>query len=137
MFAHYGIALSQASKQVDSLKMLLETAEATVYRKLRDQANEDKEKVTEAQLDKSVARHPRVLSIKKALNEAKQIEANAKTAVEAFRHRRDMLIQQGLLAREEMKGEVVIAERNARQDVEAGQRSRLLDSMRTKREEIV
>lgn len=109
MLAHYGVLASKASRQVDLLKMLLETAEAAVYKALRKKALDDGEKVTEAQLEKMVARNEKVLAFKKAIVEAKQIEANGKIAVEAFKHRRDMLIQHGLISREEMKGELSIA----------------------------
>jgi siroheme synthase len=74
------------------------------------------EKVTEALLDKLVTRHERVTIVKKALNEAKQIEAIAKTAVEAFRHRKDMLVQHGATEREEMKGELVTKLRSGREE---------------------
>jgi len=116
LLVHYGVQSSRASRQVDDLKMLLEVTEAKVYRRIRDEVAAKGEKVTEAQLEKLVATHPQVIEVKKALNEAKQIEANAKIAVEAFRHRKDMLVSQGLLAREELKGEVSI---NRRKEAEA------------------
>lgn len=108
LFSHYGILASNASRQVDVVKLLLENTEAAVYKILRDQAATNGEKVTEAQLDKLVTRHPRVIAMKKSLNEAKRVEANAKIAVESFRHRRDMLVQMGLISREEMKGDITI-----------------------------
>lgn len=112
LFAHYGTLAAKASRQVDDLKMLLEVTEAKVYRVVRDEFAKAGTKVTEAQLEKTVAVHPQVIAVKKALNEARQIEATAKTAAEGFRHRRDMLVQQGLISREEMKGELSIARRN-------------------------
>jgi hypothetical protein len=119
LFAHYGELAAKASRQVDNLKLVLENTEAAVYRVIRDEVTDRGEKVTEGLLDKLVTRHERVINTKKALNEAKQIEAVAKTAVEAFRHRRDMLVQQGLIMREELKGEVAIGARNVReQEVE-------------------
>lgn len=116
LFIHYGVLAAKASRQVDNVKMLLEVCEAKVYRKLRDAAVKEGSKVTEAQLGQSVAQNTEVVGIRRALNEAKQIEATAKTAVEGFRHRRDMLVQQGLLAREEIRGEVSIARRDAADD---------------------
>lgn len=109
MFAHYGVLAADASRQVDNFKFLLEQAEAAVYRKVRDAAVANGEKVTEVLLDKQVSRNPKIIALKKALNEAKQIESVGKTAVESFRHRRDMLVQHGLISREEMKGELSIA----------------------------
>lgn len=116
LFAHYGVLAAKASRQVDDVKMLLENVEAKVYRKVRDEAATEGVKLTEAQVEKQVVTHEQVIAFRKALNEAKQIEAIAKTAVEAFRHRRDMLVQQGLISREEMKGELSIAAKRAHED---------------------
>lgn len=112
--AHYGELAAKASKQVDDLKLLLEVGEAKAYRTLRDEAVSKGEKVTEALLEKLVIGEPRVIAFKKALNEAKQIEANAKTAVEAFRHRKDMIVQQGADDREEFKSEAAMTAISAR-----------------------
>ncbi len=125
---HYGMLAARASRQVHDLELLLEITEGKVGRVTRDKAAEEakaeyeeakktdpkakpEKKTTEAQIAGAVATHPRVIALKKAINEARQIEAQAKTAVEAFRQRRDMLVQAGLLSREEMKGEVSIAKR--------------------------
>lgn len=113
LFAHYGELAARASRQVDDIELLLENAEAKVYRLIRQDAATTGEKVTEVMLDKQVAVHPRVVQFKRALIEAKQIEATAKIYVEAFRSRKDMLVQQGAQAREEFKGEVFIAARSA------------------------
>jgi vacuolar-type H+-ATPase subunit H len=113
LFAHYGELHARAARQVDDLELLLENAEAKVYRMLRDDASKKGEKVTEAMLEKFVSVHPQVVQFKRALNEARQIEATAKVYVEAFRNRKDMLVQQGAQAREEYKGEVFIAARSA------------------------
>lgn len=114
IFAHYGMILADASRQVDVVELLLEQAEAAVYKLLRDQAAVAGEKITETMLEKQVVRHPRVVGFKRALNEAKRVESMCKTAVEAFRQRRDMLIQQGSTSREELKGELRIREVSAR-----------------------
>lgn len=142
LFSHYGVLAADASRQVDVIKLLLENTEAAVYQIERSAANQIAaeaaaealatkskapiEKVTEAMLEKKVARHPRVIAMKKALNEAKRIEATGKIAVEAFRHRRDMLVQHGLISREEMKGDLRIAEKNAREGAVDASRERAL-----------
>lgn len=113
LLVHYGMLASKSSRQVDDFKLLLETTEAKVYRLLRDEFVKIGDKFTEKQLENAVATDKRVINLKRCLNEAKQIEANAKIAVEGFRHRRDMLVQQGLLSREEMKGEVFVNRRQA------------------------
>lgn len=119
---HYGMIAAKATRQTNDLELSLEVAEAKVYRNLRDVSASAGEKVTEAQLAKNVAIHPTIVALHKALNEAKQVEAQAKTAVEAFRQRRDMLVQAGLLSREEMKGEVSISRRHEVEEMRDDQR---------------
>lgn len=106
LFAHYAEIHANAERQVDDLKLLLEAAESRVYRELRDIYTVTKEKVTEAFLEKEVAAHKNIRTIKLALNEAKQIAAIAKGGVEAFRHRKDMLVQNGATERQEREGEM-------------------------------
>ena len=106
--SHYSTLAAKAQRQVDDVTLLLEATESAVYRQLRDKALKDEEKVTEPQLKQNVASSPRMLAIKRALNEAKQIAAVAKGAVVAIRHRKDMLIQEGAASREERKGELRI-----------------------------
>lgn len=139
MFSYYGVLAAEASKQVDVVKMLLENTEAAVYQMERAAANQAAadaaatktpiEKVTETMLEKRVARHSRVIAMKKALNDAKRIEATGKIAVESFRHRRDMLVQMGLISREELKGELRIGEKNAREEAAGAQRDRALAAL--------
>lgn len=109
---HYGLIAARAARQVNDLELALEVAEGKVYRKLRDEATAAGVKPVVADLTKAVALDPRIIALQKAINEAKQVESQSKTAVEAFRQRRDMLVQVGLLSREEMKGEVSIARRH-------------------------
>ncbi|MDE4297050.1 hypothetical protein PXK56_17835 [Phaeobacter gallaeciensis] len=132
MFTHYGMLHADAMRQVDTIKLLLENTEAAVYKLIRDKMVEDGDKFTEALLEKSVARHTRVIQMKKALNQAKRIESIGKIAVEGFRHRRDMLIQQGVKMREEMKGELRVAERNAHADAMDAQKQSVLDRVATR-----
>lgn len=126
LFVHYGVQAAKASKQVSDVKMLLEVTESKVYRALRDQFAREGQKITEGMLSNAVATHASVIGMRKALNEAMQIESVAKTAVEGFRHRRDMLVQHGLISREEMKGEVSIKRREAIADEAEAQKSRVL-----------
>lgn len=116
LFAHYGVLAAESSRQVDVVEMLLESTEAAVYKILRNEAATAGEKVTEAQLEKMIARNNRVVGLKKALNEAKHVQAVSKIAVEAFRHRKDMIVQQGAISREEMKGELSMSVRALHDD---------------------
>lgn len=129
MFAHYGVLAADASRQVDVVKMLLENTEAAVSQIIRDEAALAGEKTTEGGIAAKIARHPRVISMKKALNEARRVEAIGKTAVESFRHRRDMLVQLGLIQREELKGELTIREKSAREEAVSQTRDNALDRL--------
>lgn len=126
LFVEYGRLSAEAQGQVDKFKLALETAEAMVYRELRDDAVKTGTKLSEKQLESLVSVHPTVQAIKKSLNEAKQIEAMLKTTVEAFRQRKDMLVSQGLIMREEMRGETVI---RGRDEAIKSQQDRIKDSL--------
>lgn len=132
IFSHYGVLASQASRQVDVIKLLLENTEAAVYKMLRDQAVQASEKVTEAQLEKLVSRHERVIAMKRSLNEAKRVESTAKIAVESFRHRRDMLVQMGLISREEMKGELSIRAKSVAEEARESQTQMMIERRRAR-----
>lgn len=125
LFAHFGVLLARSSKQVDDIKILIENTEARVDREIRTAMAVLGEKVTETIIERKIARHPQVVAFKRALNEAKQIEAVAKTTLEAFRHRRDMLVQQGATSREEMKGELSMSVRKAQEEAGLSQRERV------------
>lgn len=127
MFAHYGVLAAKASLQTDKFKMLADNTEAAVSRIIRDEKALKGEKVTEAQITSLVIRHPRVVDARRAVNEAKQIEAVGKIAVESFRHRRDMLVQQGLISREEMKGELSVSMKNIKEEQLEESKGRMLE----------
>lgn len=126
LLARYGVILADASHQVDTVKMLLENVESVIYKTVREKKMKEGEKFTEPLLQSLVATHPRVVSAKKAVSEAKRVEAICKIAVEGFRHRRDMLIQQGSTSREEMKGELRINEASVRDSVLEAQKQSVL-----------
>lgn len=129
MFAHYGMLHADAQRQVNTVKLLLESTEAAVYKMTRDKMDAAGEKFTEPLLEKLVMRHARVVALKKALNAAVRVESMGKIAVEGFRQRKDMLIQQGVKMREEMKGELRIAERSAHTDALEEQKRSVLDRL--------
>jgi hypothetical protein len=127
LFAHYGILHAKAQRQVDTVKLLLENTESAIYKMIRDEMNARSEKFTETLLEKLISRNSRVVGMKKALNEARRVEAVCKISTEAFRHRRDMLIQQGLISREEMKGELAVKEKSVRDDAAESLKQRFME----------
>lgn len=129
LFAHYGELAAKAARQVDDLELMLDVAKAKVSRVVRDEAAKAGLKPSVAQVEADVMVHGKVIEYRQAINAAKQIEASAKTLVEAFKQRKDMLIQLGAGEREEKKGELRInAKRIVEEDMQERQ-SRLLRHM--------
>lgn len=93
LLAHYGQQSAKAQHQVDRMKHRLEITEAKSAKALRDEAAEEGKKITEKALEQELALTPAVVRAKRMLNEAKMIAETIKTAVEAIRHKRDMMIQ--------------------------------------------
>jgi hypothetical protein len=106
LILHYGILAADAELQTDRLKLILEAREAAVYRLKRDQAVKEGGKFTDTQLSAAVSSEKDVIRLKMLINEAKQIHGMAKAAVEAFKHRTDMLVQHGSRDRVELQGEL-------------------------------
>lgn len=120
LFAHYAQLCADAQRQMDRAKIAVELTEARVHHELTREAHDAGTKTTEAALSKALMRNGKMVKVKMQYADAKMIHALAKEALEAFKQRRDMLIQIGVNAREEMKGELRIQaiEANA-QGVEA------------------
>lgn len=131
LFAHYGSLHADAAYQVDAFKMALETTESSVYKILRDDFAKRAEKPTEAFLEKLVASHERVKAMKMAYNKAKRVEAICKSAVDSFRHRRDMLIQAGFAARVERQGEMRLMEKSLSDQRVASLQKEVLNTMKS------
>lgn len=115
-YAYYAAQAAKAGLQVDNLKNRLEITEAIVAKKMRDDAAASGAKITEKQIESEVPLNKTVRDLKSAYNEAKAIHALAIQALEAFKQRRDMLIQMGVARREEIKGEARVAVATANQD---------------------
>lgn len=116
LFAHYAMQAAKAAEQVDNVKMLLDVKKAELYNEHREILFKSGAKVTEAMIDAAVITDKRYQRVWKAHNEAKGILEMVKASAEAFRQRRDMIVQIGTNAREERKGEVFIKSREAKEE---------------------
>lgn len=114
-FAYYGTLSAKANKQASNMKMMMEIKEAELAREHRDNLNDTHAKVTEAMINSAVITDPRYKRITMLYHEAVEISENLKTVVEAFRQRRDMLVQMGAMQREELKGDLVMKSKEARE----------------------
>lgn len=106
--AHYGVLAAKASQAAGKEKIRLQTAEAKAYKDIRDAAANEKVKMTEAQISAEVSVTPMVLNAKLKYNDALYQAELGRVASEAFRQRRDMLVQVGKDARDERQGELLV-----------------------------
>ncbi len=105
-FAYYAGVNAKAQHQVDRFKLKVEVLEAKLDKSIRDTAADEGKKTTDKSIMAEIKRNPAYVMIVKALNESKMVAALAKEGLEAWRHRKDMLIQLGAAQREEQKGEL-------------------------------
>lgn len=105
LFAYYAQLHVQNMRRESRAKLLLEIEEAKIAKQVRDRLVAEGAKSTEKQIEQEISRTASYIKAANAYNEAKANTALAASTVEAFRQRRDMLIQLGANQREELKGE--------------------------------
>lgn len=125
LFAHYGMQAAKAAEQMDNLKLLLDVTEAKLSVEHRDDLMSTPGKVTEAMIASAVMTDPRYIRVRKGYNESKGVLEMLKASTEAFRQRRDMLIQLGTNAREERKGEIFIKSKEAEEERQINRNKRV------------
>lgn len=106
LFVHYARLCAEAAAQVSAKKLLIETTRAKLDKAIRETAAKDGRKITENAIDQEIALDTNYIKAKMEIIEAEAEEAGVRAVVEGMRHRKDMLIQLGADAREEMKGEL-------------------------------
>lgn len=109
LFAHYGMQAARAAEQMDNTKLILETKEALLNNHHREALTATGAKITEAMITNAVKADKAYIAARRMQNEAKGVLEMNKVAAEAFKQRRDMLIQVGADAREERKGEMYMS----------------------------
>lgn len=102
--AYYGVLAARAASQVINVKIVRDAKEAEVAGEIRARFASNGQKVTEAAIKEELDQDLRVIAVNRAYALAISIEGETKAAVEAFRQRRDMLVQLGANSREEVKG---------------------------------
>lgn len=127
LFAFYATQNAKAQFQLNNQKMLLDYLESKIDNEIRAQAIADKEKITEKKIEAQIKADRRYLSRLTKLNEARMAADLAKDSLEAFKHRRDMLIQLGAAQREEMKGELRMSMVDMKEQLSQDKRQRALE----------
>ena len=109
-FGYYAMLYYESERQTLKLKQILEITEAKVDGEIRAQYEGAGKPPTEAQIKSKIVRHTEVIAAQRAYNKAKTIQQLCKHAVDAFRHRKDMLIQVSFNRRAEIQGEIRVME---------------------------
>lgn len=106
LVAHYARICGEVMYAMDTAKQILEITESKVARQMRDEHAEAGLKITEAQIASSLAGEPRVMKARKAYNRAKADNEAARGALEAMRHKKDMMIQLAVGRRSEIESKI-------------------------------
>ena len=129
LFAQYAVKHADAQTLEGRRRLKRDIIKAQVDKKVRDQLASEGGKVTEAIVTSKINQDKDYVNHQLALNEAKANTALGWAALEAFRQRRDMVIQLCVAAREEGKGTARVQEAVAGEGVEGAKRQRALDIM--------
>lgn len=130
LLAYYGVLASKAQYQVDRNKQLMEIREAQIAAKIREEAAESGQKLTEKALEQQLVVNSVVVKQRKALNESKEVYEAIRIAVEALKHKKDMIIQFGVRHRMELETQGRILSAKEREDASAAEgKSRVREVM--------
>lgn len=109
LFAYYASVAATCERAVHRMETTIEVLSARLERRFRDEAAVSGIKTTESQLKSLVNTDRKIVELKLKLNEAEENLALSKAGAEAFRHRRDMLVQLAFNYREEDKGKMMVS----------------------------
>lgn len=114
LYAHYGVLSARLNRKAEEAKAKLELVESKIAQELREEAEANGKKPVETAIAKQLKLDSRCVKQTNAVSKAKEAAEIAKHLTEAFKQRRDMLIQKGADMREEFKGDLRMKEAEAR-----------------------
>lgn len=103
---HYGMKVSQSSAALARIKIQIDAMSAQTAVRIRAQNAKDGVKITEPALKELVSIDPKLVKMKLKLVELSSEHECCRNAFEAFKHRRDMLVQMSKTILEERRGEM-------------------------------
>jgi hypothetical protein len=106
LYLEYARLYIQAQQKADIAKLKTEITNSQLDAVVRKQLLDEGLKLTEGAVAAMIARDPKHVRAEGELIRLRSTAAIYKQALEAFMQRRDMLIQLGASAREEMKGQL-------------------------------
>lgn len=114
LFAYYAKISSDAMIQADKFKNRVEILESRIAQEIRDEAAESGKKVTEAAIKQQISGDPRYVKAQLNYSKAKAQADYCKNALEAFKQRKDMIIQIGVAQRQERERKAFVSETASR-----------------------
>lgn len=106
LVAHYGRLVAEAQFNMDTAKQKLEIAESKAATSMRDEAAAEGRKISETQINSELPTVSAVAKARVAYNRAKSDFEAMKVALEALRHKKDMMIQLAVNRRSEMENKI-------------------------------
>lgn len=106
LVAHYGRLVAEAQFKMDTAKQKLEIAESKAASNMRDEAAVEGRKISEAQINSELPTVSDVAKARVGYNRAKSDFEAMKVALEALRHKKDMMIQLAVNRRSEMENKI-------------------------------
>ena len=106
LFAYYATLKRQAIEQTGQKELARDVTRSNLDKQIRELAAADGRKTTEAAIEQEILRDPKYVAAQIEVIQSKGIENLCKDALAALEQRRDMLIQIGADAREDMKGQL-------------------------------
>ena len=108
LYGYYSTLYAKAQFEADHAKTYVEILRAKKYAAFRNAKSGRGLKFSEAQLDAEVTRSVEYLEATQKANLAKMRASIIKEGLEAFKQRRDMLVQKGKFRLEDLKGELYL-----------------------------
>lgn len=106
LVAHYGRLVAEAQFNMDKSKQLLEITESRCAQEMRDEAADEGRKITESQINSNLPNDAKVMKKRMEYSRAKADHEALKVALEALRHKKDMMIQINVGQRTEMENKI-------------------------------
>ena len=102
----YGIKAAMALHQAKKAKQQLDLVRAQLSQDFREDGDSKGVKLTERAIEDHVTCHPKYQEAVSVYHDSVRIADMAESVVEAFKQRRDMIVNRGKVSLEEMKGSV-------------------------------
>jgi hypothetical protein len=103
LYAYYAEQSRIATKKMDNFKLRIDAVEAELDKQIRNEAAESGTKITEKAIEQNILRDEKYVKAVMSYNDAKAVSQMLRDILDAFKQRKDMLIQVGLTRRDELR----------------------------------